>query len=353
MSTHDEDITREFWGDSSPRRSHSRRSQPRRSGSASTPRRRLSEGIDPNFSRNLVVVGLALFALGGLSAFAVGSDEEPEPTPASPAVETTGVAVSTSETTVTTVPGTSAPTPTAPESSTPDTTTSATTVPETTTTDSTAAPATSSQAEPSSRSAADACALRYEVRPGDYWIRIADGAGISLGQVLAANSATTDSVLLPGDRVCLPAGASMPSPPPTTTAAPTTTAPPRPASPAPATAPSTAPSTTAPTTTAPRPTGSNESREQVQAIIREIFPEDQHEMALRVAQRESNYRPGVYNGHCCYGVFQIHWTAHRSWLRTHGVTESAHLLDARTNIQMAWVLYQRSGGWGPWSQTAY
>jgi len=307
VPTFDEDITREFWGDASPRRSHSGRPAPRH-----RPRRRLTERFDPNFSRNLLVVGLALFAFGGLSAFALGSDEESEPAPEALVVTAVETTETTAEMTAAEVTG-------------PETTVPETTVPETT------------------RSAAESCALRYEVRAGDFWIRIADGAGVSLSDVLAANSATTESVLLPGDRVCLPAGASMPSPP-TTTVAPTTTA-------APTAAPTTTPAPT--TTAAPRPTGSNESSDQVQAIIREVFPEDQHEMALRVARRESNYRPGVYNGHCCYGVFQIHWQAHRSWLANHGVTEPSHLLDARTNIRMAWVLYQRSGGWRPWSQTAY
>ncbi len=323
MPTFDEDITREFWGDASPRRSHSGRPAPRR------PHRRLTERLDPNFSRNLLVVGLALFAFGGLSAFALGSGDEPEPAPEPPVV--TAV-----ETTETIVPETTVPETTVSETITPETTVPETTVPETT------VPA-------STRSAAESCALRYEVRAGDFWIRIADGAGVPLSDVLAANSATIESVLLPGDRVCLPAGASMPSPPTTTVAPTTTTAP----TAAPTTAPTAAPTTAPTTTAAPRPTGSNESSDQVQAIIREVFPEDQHEMALRVARRESNYRPGVYNGHCCYGVFQIHWQAHRSWLANHGVTEPSHLLDARTNIRMAWVLYQRSGGWRPWSQTAY
>jgi LysM repeat protein len=309
MSNDDEDITREFWGVEPPRRAHATARRP------AGPGRRLSDSIDPTLGRNLLVVGIALFALGGLSAFAGGDgtddvDAEVVVSVAEPSVAETSVA----ETTV----------------------------------------AEPTVAEP------DPCGMRYEIHAGDYWIRIADEAGIRLGELLAANGATTDSLLLPGDQVCLPAGAAMPSPPTTTmpTATMPTTTPPvvrSPATTAPATtAPATtAPATTAPATTAPARPSSGESADRVQAMIREVFPDDQHETALRVARRESNYRPGVYNGHCCYGVFQIHWGAHRRWLANHGVTDSSQLLDARTNIEMAWVLYQRSGGWGPWSQTAH
>ncbi len=226
------------------------------------------------------------------------------------------------------------------------------------------------------------CNSTYEVHPGDYWLRIADEAVVDLADLLAVNAATVETALYPGDDICLPPGALMPSPPttvaPTTTApsstgdsttggatssgsttnsnstnnssssAATTTAPPRPTTtrPAPAT-------TSPPTTTAPRPAPSSESAEQVKAIIREVWPAELHDRAILVAQRESTLRPSAYNGHCCYGVFQIYWSVHRGWLADHGVTSSAHLLDARTNIEMAYKIYQRSGGWGPWSQTAY
>ncbi|HSH11203.1 MAG TPA: transglycosylase SLT domain-containing protein [Ilumatobacter sp.] len=83
-------------------------------------------------------------------------------------------------------------------------------------------------------------------------------------------------------------------------------------------------------------------------MIREIWPDELEERALQIAWRESNYQPGVYNGWCCYGVFQIYWTVHRSWLDDYGITSSNDLLDARKNIQAAYGLYQRSGGFGPW-----
>jgi hypothetical protein len=86
----------------------------------------------------------------------------------------------------------------------------------------------------------------------------------------------------------------------------------------------------------------------VQAMIREIWPDELEEKALQIAFRESRYQATAYNGWCCYGVFQIHWNAHKGWLAGIGVTSSQQLLDARTNIQIAYTIYQRAGGWGPW-----
>ena len=67
-----------------------------------------------------------------------------------------------------------------------------------------------------------ACAgTGYTVVAGDFWARIAQRAGVSLDALLAANAATTGSIIHPGQVLCIP------TPPPTTTAAPTvpTTAP--------------------------------------------------------------------------------------------------------------------------------
>ena len=192
---------------------------------------------------------------------------------------------------------------------------------------------------------APVCQLPYTVGAGDYWIRIADAAGVTLGKLLRANLATIATPIYPGDDICLPDGATLPAPP---TAATTTTAPP-------ATAPSTAPppsvastttsTTTAPTTTVPVPPPP--PRAEIEAMIREIWPDDLEDKALTIAWRESGYRSTAKNW-CCYGIFQIHWSAHKSWLDDIGVTSPAHLLDARTNVKAAYLLYQRSGGWGPW-----
>jgi hypothetical protein len=225
-----------------------------------------------------------------------------------------------------------------------------------------------------------ACGLDYTVVAGDYWLRLAEESGADLADVLGVNGATVETPLYPGEEICLPHGSTRPPPPttappttvPATTAppvtqasttastdtgsspdaapTPTATAPPTtaPATTAPAT---TAPATTAPATTAPRV--SNASPEQVRQMIREVFPEDQHEMAINVARRESGLRADAYNGWCCHGIFQIHWQAHRSWLQGQGITSSTQLHDARTNIELAYQIYLRADGWGPWSQTAY
>ncbi len=47
----------------------------------------------------------------------------------------------------------------------------------------------------------------YDVRSGDSWYGIADRVGISVRSLIDANGATLDSVLTPGDQLCLPAGA--------------------------------------------------------------------------------------------------------------------------------------------------
>ncbi|MDQ3601902.1 MAG: hypothetical protein M3408_11805 [Actinomycetota bacterium] len=44
---------------------------------------------------------------------------------------------------------------------------------------------------------------------------------------------------------------------------------------------------------------------------------------------------------------------HKSWLAGIGVNEKSDLYDPYLNAKAAYTLYQRSGGWGPWSQTNY
>jgi len=188
---------------------------------------------------------------------------------------------------------------------------------------------------------APVCQLSYTVAAGDYWIRIADSAGITLAKLLQTNRATVQTPMYPGDDICLPNGATLPAPPTTTIAAP------------PPTRPVTATPTTiaAPTTTAPPPPSPVATAPPapgvIEAIIREVWPDDIEDKALEIAWRESGHRPGVKNW-CCYGLFQIHWTAHRSWLDDVGIKSATQLLDARTNVRAAYALYLRSGGWGPW-----
>ena len=57
--------------------------------------------------------------------------------------------------------------------------------------------------------------------------------------------------------------------------------------------------------------------------------------------------PGVKN-YCCYGLFQIYFSVHKSWLSTMGITQASQLWDPHLNTQAALALYNRAGGWGPW-----
>ena len=181
------------------------------------------------------------------------------------------------------------------------------------------------------------CGASYELAAGDYWIRIADAADVPLAQLLAVNDSSVDTVLVPGRSICLPVGASTPAAPTPVTTAPSTSE----ASATTATTVAAAPTTTTP----PRPSAVPES--QSVAIIRDVWPDDLEERAIEIAWRESNHRSNV-NNWCCYGLFQIHWNAHRSWLATIGVTSVSQLYDPVVNANAAYTLYQRAGGFGPW-----
>jgi len=84
----------------------------------------------------------------------------------------------------------------------------------------------------------------------------------------------------------------------------------------------------------------------VEGLIRAAWPDDSEDEAVRIATRESRLQPGARNS-CCFGLFQIHFQAHRGWLADMGVTSSSQLLDAQTNINVALALYQ-AAGWQPW-----
>jgi LysM repeat protein len=194
------------------------------------------------------------------------------------------------------------------------------------------------------------CGAEYELAAGDYWIRIADAAGVSLAELLDVNDASVDTVLVPGRSICLPVGAATPSPPTTVApaAASAPTAAPAPTAPATTSAPSRPTTTVAPaptTTVVARPAAVPQS--QAADIIRDVWPDDLEERALEIAWRESNHKSNV-NNWCCYGLFQIHWEAHRGWLSTLGVTSVSQLYDPVINATAAYTLYQRSGGFGPW-----
>lgn len=86
----------------------------------------------------------------------------------------------------------------------------------------------------------------------------------------------------------------------------------------------------------------------VEQIIRDVWPADLADWAVRIATRESRLVPTARNA-CCYGLFQIHWGAHHVWLAAdYGITSPSQLLDARTNATVALALYQATGP-GPWT----
>jgi LysM repeat protein len=185
--------------------------------------------------------------------------------------------------------------------------------------------------------ASGACQRTYRVHPGDSWMRIAASGQMKVEALLSANGSRIDTVIHPGKELCIPAGARMPTPPPTPTTTvrpPTTTR---------------AVRSTSPGAPAPAPARAPVTADQVVAMIREIWPAELADRAIAIAYRESRHRPEAYNGRCCYGVFQIYWNVHRSWMAAHGVTSVNQLYDARTNILMAYQIYQRAGGWGPWT----
>lgn len=177
------------------------------------------------------------------------------------------------------------------------------------------------------------CPKPYTVVSGDYWIRIAKRSGVTLKQLLAANGATAKTKLFAGHTVCLPEAATAPVSTSASTSAQNTAAQPAAAQPAPT------------TTAVPARTY---TAAEVEAIIREVWPDDLEDEALRIARRESGLKPTAKNS-CCYGLFQLYFTVHQKWLSGVGVTSSGQLLDPLVNANAALTLYNRAGGWGPWT----
>lgn len=159
------------------------------------------------------------------------------------------------------------------------------------------------------------CSRTYVVKRNDSWSRIAARVQVSMKDVLTANNAKMSSILLIGDVICLPKNAvatktqkGLQLPPPVRIYTPS----------------------------------------KSKAIIREIFPAKLVKRALEIVERESNTNAADYNA-CCVGLFQINYSAHKSWLAQMGVTRPEQLLDAYVNVRAALKLYQRSGSWAAWN----
>jgi LysM repeat protein len=153
-----------------------------------------------------------------------------------------------------------------------------------------------------------ACSNTYVVRQGDSWWSISEKSNTTLRKVLKINSAKQTTRILPGDQVCIPAVANP---------------------------------------SAKQPKNRFTKAEVIQ-FIRDAWPDQLEERALAIAQRESRFNPSALSGSkCCYGLFQIYYRWHTSWLPNVGITSPAQMFDPRLNAAAAYRLYQRNG-WGPW-----
>jgi len=73
--------------------------------------------------------------------------------------------------------------------------------------------------------AAPVCTKAYLVQPGDFWLRLAKEASVPVSALYAANGATANTPLQAGQKICLPAGASVVVATTPVTVAPVTVAP--------------------------------------------------------------------------------------------------------------------------------
>ena len=214
----------------------------------------------------------------------------------------------------------------------------------------TSAPVVTTASAPAARAVEMSCSNEYTLVRGDSWIRLSERTGVDVDRLLDINGADLNTMLYAGEDVCLPAGVRVVVP---TTAPPATSAPTT-AAPATTALPTTAPATTAaPTTTTPVQLPTAPSRAEAEAIIREVWPAELADEAVRIAIRESRLWAHAENW-CCVGLFQIYWEVHDVWLGSVGVTERVQLFDARTNVVAAYALYQRAeaaygDGWSPWA----
>lgn len=172
------------------------------------------------------------------------------------------------------------------------------------------------------------CGAKFSVQLGDSWSLLADYAGVGTRELLQVNRANARTVIVPGDELCVPSGARMRRPAPVVTTQPARQA------------------------SSPKPVVVVAAKRftvaQSTQIIRDVFPDALEKRALEIVQRETHTNAAAYN-FCCYGLFQIHFQAHKSWLATLGVTNPSQLLDAGTNARAAMTLYKRSNSWAAWN----
>jgi hypothetical protein len=88
------------------------------------------------------------------------------------------------------------------------------------------------------------------------------------------------------------------------------------------------------------------SAAEVEAIIRQVWPDALEDHALAIAKRESKLVPSSRNW-CCYGLFAIYYEAGKRLLNSIGVINANQLFDPWVNSRAAVAIYQ-SAGWDPW-----
>jgi peptidoglycan hydrolase-like protein with peptidoglycan-binding domain len=110
-----------------------------------------------------------------------------------------------------------------------------------------------------------------------------------------------------------------------------------------------APAAPKPARPTPQPAASRPAAGDVEAVIRDVWPDDLEDWALRIVSRETGrtFDPTVRNS-CCWGLFQLNWSSHRGWMAGFGITDPHQLLDARTNAELAYQLYLLDGK-RPWN----
>ena len=168
---------------------------------------------------------------------------------------------------------------------------------------------------PAGAKEATGCAKTYTVKPNDSWNRIAGKVKVTMSLLLKVNKASTSSLLLIGDVICLPRAAI--------------------------TTPVVAPGLHL------APPAKRFTVKQSTAIIREVFPDHLEAEAIRIATRETHMNAASWNS-CCVGLFQINWDSHKSWLAHIGITSAEEMLDAHVSAKAALALYKRSHSWSAW-----
>lgn len=170
------------------------------------------------------------------------------------------------------------------------------------------------------------CSGEYTVKAGDSWSLIASRYSVSSTDLAQVNNKTIRSTILIGQVLCLPMDAKEPKPGSSSSGS--------------------SGGSSGPTRTY--------SREELEQIVRDIWPDELERRAFYVVNRESRWTPNVKNAWpsrenpCCYGLFQINWIAHKTWMINHGVSNPNQLLDPVTNVKIAYQIYQRAGSWQPW-----